>query len=267
MFKGQPKRGLPLFPNFSKVSFKLALGVILLIFLTQYQPSASLPFIKQSIVRAQESNEQRHAIFAEGLPFKFQTLFPGYLSQHFSNWHKALDIATGLGMPIKPIAGGTVVSAGYDWFGYGLKVEIDHGNGYKSLYAHLGKIYVEKDQKIESNHYIGEVGLTGRTTGPHTHLEVQKDNQYIDPETILPQIREYAVAEDFKPVGGHGFNNLAQPKQTPKPAIPDLALEPAAKKPESKDKDINTLNNVLNLTTKPVKTKSQELAELLKINL
>jgi murein DD-endopeptidase MepM/ murein hydrolase activator NlpD len=236
-------------------------------FLSQYQPSTTVPFIKQSTVLAQESNEQRHTILADGLPFKFQTLFPGYLSQHFSNWHKALDLATGLGMPIKPIAGGTVVSAGYDWFGYGLKVEIDHGNGYKSLYAHLGKIYVEKDQKIESNHYIGEVGLTGRTTGPHTHLEVQKDNQYIDPEIILPQIREYAVAEDFKPVGGYGFNNPTQPKQTPKPVIPDWALEPAVKKPESKDKNINTLNNFLNLTPKPVKADPQELAELLKINL
>lgn len=267
MHIGQPKIGLPKFPSFSKLSFELALGVVLFTFLAGYQPTLGFPFIKQSIVEAQETKEQTHHVTAQNLPFYFQQLFPGYLSQHYSNWHKALDIATGLGMPIKPITGGTVTSATFDWFGYGLKVEIDHGNGYKSLYAHMGKIYVKEGQKVEENSYIGEVGLTGRTTGPHTHLEVQKDNQYVDPETILPQIREYATEEDFKPVGGRGIGANEtnahpfedKPKKpattpTPKPAVPDWVLKPAAKKLDNETRNTNTLNELLNLTNpEPVK--------------
>ncbi len=266
MLKGQPKFGLPSFPNFATVSFKLVLGGFLLSFLTQYQPSATLPFIKQSVVQAQESNEQRHTIIAQNLPFNFQVLFPGYLSQHFSNWHKALDIATGLGMPIKPIAGGTVISAGYDWFGYGLKVEIDHGNGYKSLYAHMGKTYVKEGQKIESSQYIGEVGLTGKTSGPHTHLEVQKDNQYIDPEAILPSIREYATEEDFKPVGGKSGNNFQAPTPVPTP-LPKTEHDktPATQKMPDKLEFLNL--RVYNLSPNVQETKKSDFTKELKLGL
>lgn len=281
MFKGQPTSGLPRFPSFRKLSLKLALGVFLLTFFTGYQPTLGFPPIKQSVANAQETKEQSHTVTAQSLPFNFQELFPGYLSQHFSNWHKALDIATGLGMPIKPITGGTVTSATFDWFGYGLKVEIDHGNGYKSLYAHMGKIYVKEGQKIEPNQYIGEVGLTGRTTGPHTHLEVQKDNAYVDPETLLPKIREYATEEDFKPVGGKGLGvtdtkpitraseqKKPIPTATPKPDVLDWVLKPAVKKPDSEIKNTNKLEEILNLTNpEPAKNSQLDFAKELKLSL
>lgn len=263
MHIGQPKNGLPRTPNFERITSKVVLGVFFITFFL---------FNPLSFVLAEETEAQRHKTLLSDLPFKFQTLFPGYISQHFSKWHNAVDIATGLGMPIKPITGGTVTSATFDWFGYGLKVEIDHGNGYKSLYAHMGKIYVKEGQEIDENSYIGEVGLTGRTTGPHTHLEVQKDNQYIDPETLLPQIREYATEEDFKPVGGKGLSGSKHenpiPTPTPKPDVPEWVLKPAVKKPEGEIKKINTLDEVLNLTTpKPVKSNQLDFTKELKFSL
>lgn len=266
------KKGLPKSPKLARLFSKVLLGVICLTFLAGYQPTLGFPPIKQSIAFAQESKEQSHTIVAQGLPFNFQKLFPGYISQHFSNWHKALDIATGLGMPIKPITGGTVTSASFDWFGYGLKVEVDHGNGYKSLYAHMGRIYVKEGQKIDENSYIGEVGLTGRTTGPHTHLEVQKDNEYVDPETLLPQIREFATEEDFKPVGGKGLGGNEQKKPTPatspKPAVPDWVLQPAVKKPDNEIKNTNKLEEILNLTNpEPVKNNQLDFTNEFKLSL
>lgn len=224
MYIGQPQRGLPAFPfNFLK---KTIMGLICLTFLAiGYQPNIGYPPVKQSKVFAQEI-EQSKIVTAQAAPF--QLPFPGYLSQGYYKYHPALDIATGLGMPIKPIAPGKVISAGYDFFGYGLKVEIDHGNGYKSLYAHLGKIYVKEGQDIpDGKHYIGDVGMTGRTTGPHTHLEVTKDGKSIDARSVLPEIRLYSSTEDFQPIGGKG---QGQPKL--------LEEEHAEHKDESKDINI-----------------------------
>lgn len=225
MFKGQPQFGLPAFPNFFTISFKIVLGVFLLTFLTGYQPTFSFPPVKQNIAFAQTAPAQEVKIDAQEVTQQFQLMFPGYLSQAYSNYHPALDIATGLGMPIKPISSGKVTSAGYDFFGYGLKVEIDHGNGYKSLYAHMGKIYVSEGQEITASNYIGEVGMTGRTSGPHTHLEVTKAGKTIDARAILPEVRQYATEKDFQPLGGKGFSNPLKtnsenkPTQQPQPTI------------------------------------------------
>ncbi len=208
MVKGHIRFGLPYTSSNVRNYVKKTLGIFFVTFFSIFI-FLNNPFIDS--VSAQEQTYSHKAII-NNPPAKFQLLFPGYLSQHYSKWHKALDLATGLGMPIKPIASGKVISAGYDFFGYGLKVEIDHGNGYKSLYAHLGKIYVKEGQDIDANHFIGEVGMTGRTTGPHTHLEVQKNSTYVDPEQILPEIREYAMEEDFRPVGGR---NAYHPEEDP----------------------------------------------------
>lgn len=91
-------------------------------------------------------------------------------------------------MPIHPINQGVVEEAGMDFFGLGKYVVIAHQKGFKSKYAHLGKIYVKVGQEITTENILGEVGLTGRTSGPHTHLEVTYNGKYIDPQTILPDI-------------------------------------------------------------------------------
>lgn len=176
---------------------KITLGVSFLIFFLSYQPvfTFSFPPIKKSIVKAEATQTQE--ITPSSLPVQFQLPHPGYMSTTYSTFHPGIDIATGLGMPIHPIAKGRVVSTGFNFWGLGLTVEIDHGSGYKSLYAHMGKIYVKENQDVTENNTLGEVGLTGHTSGPHTHLEVYKFDKAINPKSILPEIREYPLAQDF----------------------------------------------------------------------
>ncbi len=188
---------LPLFPIHSKAS-KLALGVVLVSFFLNYQPVFTFPpQIKQSNASAQAQPQQIQAVTAASLPFSFQLPHPGYLSTPYSNYHPGVDIASGLGMPVHPVAAGTVTEAGYSFWGYGLNVVIDHGSGYKSLYAHLGKTYVKPGQVVNTNDSLGTVGLTGNTSGPHTHLEVIKDGKNIDPRPLLPEIRFIPQPQDF----------------------------------------------------------------------
>lgn len=184
-----------------KLSSKVALGGLFLLFFTlDYQPSLNIPPIKKNLALAQ--NEQIQQVNGQTNPLEFQLPHPGYISTHYSNYHPGIDLAFGLGAPVKAIAKGKVIQTGYNFWGLGLTVTIDHGYGYQSLYAHLGKTYVKEGQEIAMSDYIGEIGLTGNTSGPHTHIEIRKDGKTIDPLAILPQPREYPLAEDFRPVGG-----------------------------------------------------------------
>jgi len=210
---------LPIFKR--KFFLKIGLGIFFLYFFLNYQPNLSLtPVKKISTIKAQEPN-QIQAIKAENIPLVFQIPHPGYISTYFSTYHPGVDIASGFGTPIKPIAPGTVSDAGLNFWGLGLIVEIDHGNGYKSLYAHLGSIYVQKGQQVTEVDSLGTVGLTGNTSGPHTHLEVSKDNNKLNPLAVLPEMRSYPEESDFQAVGGGFFEESenATPAETPKPDL------------------------------------------------
>ncbi len=91
-------------------------------------------------------------------------------------------------MPIHPITSGIVSLVGRDFWGLGNFVEVIHENGFKSKYAHMGKVYVKAGQEVTSENILGEVGLTGRTSGPHTHLEVTREGIFVDPQALLPEI-------------------------------------------------------------------------------
>lgn len=186
----------PLFPGFSKLSIKFALGFSCLLFFLNYEPVFGFPPVKKPLALAQ-TPEQSQTVSAQSLPVTFQLPHPGYLSTSFSYFHPGIDIATGLGMPIKPVAKGTVLSTGYNIWGLGLNVEIDHGSGYHSLYAHMGKIYVTPGKQVSENDILGEVGLTGHTSGPHDHLEISLNSKYLDPLKLLPEIRTLPLTEDF----------------------------------------------------------------------
>jgi hypothetical protein len=227
MDRAEAKTKLPKSPNLHKVfpkkgsllkklSGKLVFGVFFLVFFLSYQPVFGIPPLQKSIAKAE--NEQTQQINGSSLPFTFQLPHPGYISTYYSGYHPGIDIAAGLGTPIKPIAKGVVVDTGYNFWGLGLTVTIDHGQGYKSVYAHMGRIYAEKGQEVSESSYIGEIGMTGNTSGPHTHLEVYREGGHIDPLAILPPIRSIPVAEDFKPVGGNYYApKKPDPTQTPAP--------------------------------------------------
>lgn len=100
------------------------------------------------------------------------------------SYHKGVDLASRTGNKIKVQAKGKVIRAEYA-NGYGNLVEIDHGNGFVTKYGHLHKIYVKKGQHLEYNDTIGEVGSTGRSTGPHLHYEVLYQGKDVDPMPFI----------------------------------------------------------------------------------
>ncbi|MDR7224145.1 peptidoglycan DD-metalloendopeptidase family protein [Aminobacter aminovorans] len=94
--------------------------------------------------------------------------------------HSGMDFRAPYGSPARATAAGTVTKAGWNG-GYGRMVEIDHGGGFTTRYAHLSKILVAPDQQIAVGDEIGEVGSSGRSTGPHLHYEVRRDGEAVDP--------------------------------------------------------------------------------------
>lgn len=98
--------------------------------------------------------------------------------------HAGIDFRAPAGMAAAATAPGTVVKAGWNG-GYGRMVEIDHGNGFSTRYAHLSGIDVAEGDRVEAGQTIGEVGSTGRSTGPHLHYEVRDNGTAVDPLRFL----------------------------------------------------------------------------------
>jgi len=107
------------------------------------------------------------------------------ITQGYHYYHRAIDFAELAGSPVYPIMDGFIESISYQHFGYGNHIIINHGSGFKSLYAHLSKIAVKKGQKVDKITVIGLVGSTGQSTGPHLHLEVRDNDQPFNPLAIL----------------------------------------------------------------------------------
>lgn len=98
-----------------------------------------------------------------------------------SKYHKGLDIAFPTGTHVLACEAGKVEVAGWSK-GFGKCIIISHGGGVKTTYAHLSKINVTKGQRVVRGQFIGEVGSTGNSTGPHLHLGVSVNGSYVDPQ-------------------------------------------------------------------------------------
>ncbi len=99
-------------------------------------------------------------------------------------FHKGVDIAAPMGTDVYCAAQGKVIFAGQK-NGYGNCVIIEHGNGLATLYGHLSKILVDANQQVKIGDVIAKVGNTGRSTGPHLHYEVRKNNTPVNPKLFL----------------------------------------------------------------------------------
>src|SRR6202171_3135293 len=98
--------------------------------------------------------------------------------------HTGLDFRAAMGDPVRATANGKVSSSGWAG-GYGRMEGIDHGNGLSNRYGHLSQINVKVVDLIKIGQVIGEVGSTGRSTGPHLHYETRIDGDAVDPEKVL----------------------------------------------------------------------------------
>ncbi len=110
----------------------------------------------------------------------------GILTQFFSAYHPGLDIAN-KGVDIVAADKGRVVRAGWWQGGYGNAVQIDHGNGFVTTYAHMSSIAVSVGDDVDKGKKLGVVGSTGRSTGPHLHFTVQEKGKYVNPLSVLPR--------------------------------------------------------------------------------
>ncbi len=97
------------------------------------------------------------------------------------HFHGGADISGSEGDPIGAFADGEVEYIGKD-DSYGLYLQVDHGNGIKSFYAHCSKLCVSKGQVVKLGEKVAEIGATGTATGPHLHLEVKYNNLHLNPE-------------------------------------------------------------------------------------
>lgn len=103
-----------------------------------------------------------------------------------TGFHPGLDLTAGTGTPVGAAAPGRVIFAAYDAGGYGTLVEVAHGGGVVSMYAHLSSVSVRVGQTVTTGTRVGRVGSSGEATGPHLHFEVRLRGAAVDP---LPSLR------------------------------------------------------------------------------
>lgn len=131
----------------------------------------------------------KSATFLAGRPIK-----RGWMSSRYGKrtdpftgriaWHAGVDFAGKMGSEIIAVASG-VVTWSSNRYGYGLMVEINHGNGYKTRYAHCKEAKVNVGEIVRKGDVIALMGSSGRSTGPHVHFEVHKNNRTVDPSKYI----------------------------------------------------------------------------------
>lgn len=99
--------------------------------------------------------------------------------------HKGIDIAARVGEPILAAAKGRVTFSGNRGNGYGNMVEIDHGHGFITRYAHASRLHVRTGQTVDRGFRIADVGATGLVSGPHLHYEVEQNGRQVDPMNFV----------------------------------------------------------------------------------
>lgn len=111
----------------------------------------------------------------------------GYRRDPFTGrraFHAGVDITPGYGSAVYASMNGVVTYSG--WMGgYGKLVVVTHSNGYSTRYGHLSRITVKKGTRVNQGQRIGSVGSTGRSTGPHLHFEIRKDNKALNPKKFI----------------------------------------------------------------------------------
>ena len=133
--------------------------------------------------------------FVAGRPIKrgWMSSRYGYRNDPFSGnlaWHEGVDFAGKNGSDIVSVASGVVTWAGTR-SGYGELVEINHGNGFVTRYAHCDEILVELGDVVTKGDIISLMGSTGRSTGPHVHFEVLLDGKAVDPAKYINRVARF----------------------------------------------------------------------------
>jgi murein DD-endopeptidase MepM/ murein hydrolase activator NlpD len=146
--------------------------------------------VLENLILTRELNKQ---VYPEGRPVQ-----SGWISSYFGSRadpftgftavHKGLDFAGPEGSKISAVAAGLVTYAG-DRAGYGMMVEINHGNGLATRYCHNEKVLVKQGDMVRKGQDVALMGSTGHSTGPHLHFEVLKNGSQVDPLRFVGEDR------------------------------------------------------------------------------
>jgi len=168
--------------EFKKIKELVGISVLAFTLITSVAPAA--------ISAIQIASENNHKLTSKAIEIATQQSLQKpvesfRLTKYFSFFHPGLDFAADAGSVVLPILPGKVEKVERSRFGYGNHVIINHGSGFKSLYAHFAKITVKEGQEVDKNTVIGFIGSTGRSTGPHLHLEIVDNGQKINPKALF----------------------------------------------------------------------------------
>ena len=103
----------------------------------------------------------------------------------YSPSHQGIDITATMNMPVLASGAGVVVFVGWSQYGYGNVIQLDHGDGFSTVYAHLNGFNVSQCQQVSAGQVIGYAGSTGNSTGVHLHFEVRNGGASVDPWSIV----------------------------------------------------------------------------------
>lgn len=146
--------------------------------------------LKGEVKPALEQTLEREEALPKGIPirgrYQFSSEF-GLRQNPFGRgyeFHNGLDFKGAYGTPIYATASGVVEVATFSR-GYGYHVIVDHGYGYRTLYAHLSELAVSGGMEVDRDRVVGYLGNTGRSTGPHLHYTIYRNGTAIDPKNYL----------------------------------------------------------------------------------
>ena len=131
-----------------------------------------------------------------------------------NNQHNGIDTPMPLNTPVQAQYAGTVMASNLSK-DYGLVIQVDHGDGYSSIYAHLNQKAVRPGQKVKIGQVIGKSGATGNANGPHLHFEIRRGNAPIDPTQYLAQQKK-GTAYSSSSAGSSGSTSVSNGLNLPK---------------------------------------------------
>lgn len=144
-------------------------------------------------------NAQRQVIAVEPSDSPFQWPLKSFgISQFFSSFHPGMDLTDPCGTPIYPIGKGTVTWIKYEPFGYGTHLLVTNENNVQSLYAHMSEIDVYEGQYVNKFTKLGEIGVTGHSTGCHLHTEVYVNGTATNPLEVLPDLKDVSPTTEVQ---------------------------------------------------------------------
>ncbi len=157
-------------------TFELAIGQVVIV------PEGVKPAESIASPRIRQITPDAGSVVASG-SFVWPT--QGTITQNYAWYHPGLDIANRAAPNVLAADSGKVIYAACLTYGYGCHVIVDHGNGFKTLYAHFQAIYVTVGQSVGRGAALGKMGSTGRSTGTHLHFEVSQNGVKLNPLTVL----------------------------------------------------------------------------------